>query len=343
MTIAVKTTARLHFGFMDLHGGLQRRFGSIGSSITDIAWHLEAGKNRQLTVESLTQISPTEIERIKTYAAQILKKLAPKDSVYLRIHQAIPAHAGLGSGTQLALAIGKAISCLYECPLSAVEIALCCDRGTRSGIGIGTFEQGGFIVDGGKVTTTSSRKIATPPILLRVPFPQSWHFILVLDRQHAGLSGGKERTAFNTLPPMPAAIADAICRRILMQLLPALQEQNCVNFGSAINFIQQQIGNCFQPIQGGVYLSIWVEKMLEVLREAGACGVGQSSWGPTGFAVFPDKPSATAALQQLHKQSQRIPDHIHFIICRGNNSPAQVADQGRNKADISLADINKNL
>ncbi|MFD0935973.1 GHMP kinase, partial [Methylobacterium trifolii] len=40
--VEVEAPARLHFGFLDLHGGLGRRFGSIGLAIDAPAVRLAA-------------------------------------------------------------------------------------------------------------------------------------------------------------------------------------------------------------------------------------------------------------------------------------------------------------
>ena len=52
----------------------------------------------------------------------------------------------LGSGTQLALAVAAALRALHGYPLDPREDAVLLDRGARSGIGIGIFEQGGLVV-----------------------------------------------------------------------------------------------------------------------------------------------------------------------------------------------------
>src|SRR5690606_12370632 len=137
--------------------------------------------------------------------------------VAIRVEEAIPPHAGLGSGTQLALAIGAGLVRLYGLDLGARAIAALTERGARSGIGVGTFEQGGFVLDGGRDPSGG-----TPPVLLRTEFPHAWRFILVLDAQASGLHGVDEQEAFARLPPFPAERAAHLCRLVLMRLLPAL-------------------------------------------------------------------------------------------------------------------------
>lgn len=61
-------------------------------------------------------------------------------------------------------------------------------RGARSGLGAGLFEQGGFVVDGGRGPST-----LTPPVISRTSFPQEWRVILVHDPAAVGLHDAEEK------------------------------------------------------------------------------------------------------------------------------------------------------
>ncbi len=115
----------------------------------------------------------------------------------VEVRQAMPSHAGLGSGTQLALAVATAVRRLHGCPDDPREDAALLGRGARSGIGIGLFDQGGLVIDGGK-----GRVAGPPPLLVRYAVPEAWRVLLVLDRDREGLSGSRERAAFASLRPM---------------------------------------------------------------------------------------------------------------------------------------------
>ena len=101
--IRVTAPARLHLGFLDLNGAIGRRYGSIGLAV-----------DRPVTDLTLTQArehsaSGFESER----ALALLQKFATQQQgrgYAVNISEAIPAHAGLGSGTQLTLAIGAAVA-----------------------------------------------------------------------------------------------------------------------------------------------------------------------------------------------------------------------------------------
>ena len=89
------------------------------------------------------------------------------------IEQTIPAHAGLGSGTQLALALGVGAARLAGSTCRRIRWRSSCSVARRSGIGLGAFEQGGFLVDGGRGADG-----LPPPLISRLAFPAEWRLLL---------------------------------------------------------------------------------------------------------------------------------------------------------------------
>jgi beta-ribofuranosylaminobenzene 5'-phosphate synthase len=272
--VKVVAAARLHLGFLDMNGSLGRKFGGLGLSIS--------GPRTRLTLRPATPtcVEGAESERARALLEKATAALAPGTSHRLTIEEAIPAHSGLGSGTQLALAIAAALRRLHDLPRDTSADAALLERGARSGLGAGLFDQGGLVVDGGRGPLTQ-----TPPVIARLPFPQEWRIFLVSDPADTGLHGDGEREAFQALPPFSDEQAGALCRLVLMQALPALAERDFASFGEAITRLQLAIGDYFAPAQGGRrFASPRVEAALTALAREGASGVGQTSWGPTGFA-----------------------------------------------------------
>ena len=74
-------------------------------------------------------------------------------NVHINVKEAIPAHVGLGSGTQLSLAVAVALAKLFNVKASIQELTFAMDRARRTGVGTAIFETGGFVVDGGKAIT----------------------------------------------------------------------------------------------------------------------------------------------------------------------------------------------
>lgn len=320
--ILVKSAARLHMGFFDLHGGLGRKFGSIGLSLSAPHLVLTASRADKLQIaggiDGTGGIDGKGATRANNIAQQLIKNLNLTGSVALNIQQVIPEHAGLGSGTQLALAIGAAISKLYHLDLTTSQIAMLTGRGNRSGIGIAAFDLGGLLIDGGRKAIGN-----VPPLLARYDFPKSWRVLLILDATQPGIHGEEEKEAFNNLPVFSENLAAHLCRHVLMQAMPAMVEQDLTAFGSSIQALQAHVGDYFAPAQGGRYASREVGVVLEYLAHAGVACFGQSSWGPTGFAVFENEASANAMQQQL--QAQFVENkNISYEIVRGNNSGATI-------------------
>lgn len=321
--VLIKSTARLHMGFFDLHGGLGRKFGSIGLSLATPCIELSAIFCDKLHVTG----AALAIDKVSIIAQQLITKLNINGSVSLDIKQHIPEHAGLGSGTQSALAVGTVISRLYNLDLSTAQIAELTGRGGRSGIGIAAFDHGGLLIDGGRVSelsashsTLTSSKV--PPLLARYDFPDDWRILLILDASQPGIHGEVEREAFNKLPEFPENLAAHLCRYVLMQAMPALVEHDLTAFGFAIQELQSHVGDYFAPAQGGRYASLKVGAVLQYLQNMGVACFGQSSWGPTGFAVFENEVEAENHLQQLRMTF--LDSNLTWQICRARNSGAEL-------------------
>ena len=304
--VQVEGPARLHLGFLDLGGG-DRRFGSVGLTLEEIACRVRAEPAPAQVVDGAQR------ERVEHYVRLLRERFGFTEHFNVGVEQAIPEHAGLGSGTQLALAVGTAVSNQLGARWSPQEIANVLARGNRSGIGIGAFEQGGFLVDGGRGQGDS-----VPPIVSRMPFPEAWRVLLVLDRQIQGLHGAHEITAFTALPAFPRATAAQLCHLVLLQALPALAESDIGLFGNAINELQQIVGDYFSAAQGGRYASPRVAETLAWLPYEGVACVGQSSWGPTGFAVVDSHAKATELAQAGRARSSEDA-RLRFVVCRGRN------------------------
>jgi beta-RFAP synthase len=311
--VKVTTTARLHMGFLDMNGSLGRRFGSIGLALEQPVTRLEAKR-----ANNFDATGPSA-QRALASARRFSERVGLPGGAHLTLDETIPEHAGLGSGTQLALAVGVALTRLYGLPLTPRKIADLTARGARSGIGIGAFEMGGLLLDGGRGAQT-----VVPPLVARMDFPESWRVLLIFDQGATGVHGGYEIEAFRILPDFPAGVSADLCRRVLMQALPAVAEHNLPAFGEAIHEIQCRVGDHFAAAQGGGrYTSAAVSSVLEWLREQGVACVGQSSWGPTGFAVL-ESEMAARQMRDLLETRHAGQKQLSFLLCRGRNQGSEV-------------------
>lgn len=308
--VAVTTTARLHMGFFDLNGNLGRRFGSIGVSLDQPATELSAWRAKVFSAEGNAAEHATKV------AKKLAKVLNLQGGMRMQLAQIIPQHVGLGSGTQMALAIGLALGKLYDLKLNVNDVAMLTGRGARSGIGLGAFAVGGVIIDGGR-----GKQTLIPPVIARAEFPGAWRIILIYDHADSGKHGMEEAEAFRTLPEFPADIAAVMCRHVLMQALPALAEHDLASFGVAIRELQARTGDYFAPIQSGRYASLRVTEVLNWLGSQGIACYGQSSWGPTGFALAASQNEAESMMQKLRAQFSHEAA-LEFMLCKGRNQGA---------------------
>src|SRR5215467_1147359 len=133
--VTVRVPARLHLGFLDLNGGLGRRFGSIGLALGNFKTILSIRRAKH------TDISGPESERVRPCVLTMERALGQDGAHAVSVLQTVPPHAGLGSGTQLALAVASGMRRLYNLPLEIEEDALRLARGVRSGIVIFLMKQ----------------------------------------------------------------------------------------------------------------------------------------------------------------------------------------------------------
>ncbi len=276
-TVFVEAPARIHFGMFDLSGALGRRFGGIGAALPTPSVLVSATPARSLDVRGELAVRDAATRA----ARQVLDRYAPGCGAQVTVHHTLPAHHGLGSGTQLTLATARAITELYRVPATVAELAQTVGRARRSAIGTYVFALGGCVVEGGRVDGVDK----PAPLLTRLPIPASWRCVLAIPRGHAGMSGDAESIAFATLPPPPERDAERVAHLVLMGLLPALVDEDFAAFGSALTEVQRINGRWFASAQGGMYAPGVSGELIAAFASWGATGIGQSSWGPAVYAL----------------------------------------------------------
>jgi beta-RFAP synthase len=324
--VQVSAPARLHLGFLDLNGSTGRKFGSIGVTISDFETAIDVTTSDVTAIQGdalpSSIVDKTHSIINQFYASIGIDVPVQNQPVSITFKQWIPEHSGLGSGTQLAICIGTALCKLHGIKKSTIEIATALGRGARSGIGIRAFDQGGFIIDSGRNAASEY-----PVCTVRYDYPEDWHIVLILDPEHQGIHGNSETSAFKELPQFPLSGSQSICHLTLMKLMPALLEQDLINFGDAITQIQALIGDHFSPAQGGRYSSDQVAAMLEHAVKLGHTGIAQSSWGPTGCVFVESQEQASQLVEQLSSVANTMFDkhnRLSFCITKANNSGSNI-------------------
>ncbi|MDZ5458249.1 beta-ribofuranosylaminobenzene 5'-phosphate synthase family protein [Azohydromonas lata] len=317
--VRVSTPGRLHLGFLDPGASLGRRFGSLGLVVDGPHTALELAFAGRPHIEAAPGLDAAEVERAAAHLAALQAHTGLSRPLHLRLLELLPPHAGLGSGTQLALAVGMAFTRLQGLPLDAAQVAALLGRGLRSGVGIAGFERGGLLLDGGPQADGRPARVTS-----HLDFPQHWRVLLVLDPSRRGLSGAQERQALAQLPPFPREYAAELCHRVLMQILPGAAGADFPTFAEGLNRMQALLGGYFAPAQGGLsYTSPAVDAFMRWAGRHGDTAVGQSSWGPTAFAVLPSQEAADALLRAAHAAGAVAPG-LRLLTVQGRNRGADI-------------------
>lgn len=328
--IRVTAHSRLHFGLFALPAqGVThwpnsegqptlpvRHFGGVGLMIE------QPGVQVRIRPSTSWSADGPSAQRALEAAQRFMATLPNNESwraFNIVVEQCAPEHAGLGTGTQLALAVAKALTlALGQKDWNARVLAHRAERGLRSSLGIHGFEHGGLIVEGGKGSRT---EIA--PLLARHAFPDDWHILLIVPAGQTGAHGTLEKDAFARLAGAEQHLqqTDALCRLVLLGMLPALVEHDLPAFGEALYDFNRRVGEMFAPWQLGIYSHPQTAELIAWLRQQGIRGVGQSSWGPAVFAI--DHAEVLQGVRaRLLERLQLQPGEA--ILCRAVNQGVRV-------------------
>jgi beta-ribofuranosylaminobenzene 5'-phosphate synthase len=294
VTVRVTAPARLHLGMLDVAGQGARRFGGLGVAVERPATVVEASAGEELSVDG------PEAERALVAARRCQEALGLDAGARLRVLEAIPPHAGLGSGTKLALAVSAALAGLAGRSAAPAALARATGRAARSAVGLWTFALGGLVVEGGRRAGADE----PAPLLMRHAMPDEWRCVLIVPAAQPGLSGQAEEEAFALLRPDPDRAA-VIAQLVLTALLPALVERDLAEFGAALTSVQRLVGEAFAPVQGGTFHPRAGE-LVEALLRGGAAGAGQSSWGPAVYGIVGSEAQGRELVRRLGPEAELV-------------------------------------
>jgi beta-ribofuranosylaminobenzene 5'-phosphate synthase len=287
--VLIETPSRIHLGLIDMHGGIGRVDGGIGIALDGPGTLLEARAGDSLEVTGGDEESREIVGRV---AGNVLGAIHAGGQASFTLRAICPRHAGLGSGTQLALATARAICELYGKRVPVRSLAQLTGRGGTSGIGTAAFELGGFIIDGGHrfgpggvkqsfAPSRASAGVPPAPVVVRHEFPDDWKILLAVPNLPPGANGVREVDIFRNCCPVPLMEVREICHEVLMRMLPGIVEHDLDLFGAAVNRLQhlgfKKVELSFRPPH--------LAALLEEMRTAGAACAGMSSFGPALYAI----------------------------------------------------------
>jgi len=329
--VAVQSYSRLHFGLMEICPGEPNCYGGLGMMI-DRPVAILSGRTG--SVESIEDIHIDATDYWAARVRQVLEhRLAHSEASNRSIATTIPlreirvfhapeAHVGLGSGTQFACSVAALLAAAENCRLQVSErlsmdasepvpvpvaslfgdvatLASQAGRGKRSYIGLQGFLSGGMVLDLGMQSACEGTAI---PRTTTHPFPSSWRVVLICDRSYVGESGDKEVEMFSACAKQPNPFREQMLRAVCEDLFPAMESEDWNTATRAIGRYGAMAGEVFRPLQGGIYRSERIASTVATLHQLGLEGVGQSSWGPTVFAIARDDDQAAWLCEQVQKQ-----------------------------------------
>ena len=275
----IRTGCRLHFGL----DGVTPPFGGCGVMVDAMPTVVEAYRTDGfgVTGPAVTDDIRRRVEGIAVRIAEARKRdrLPP---VQIVVHRVTPPHHGLGSGTQLAMAVADAMGAIVDDPVernshehreNIVAVAL---RGQRSKVGtLGYFGGGYWSHD-----ASGQRQIAVPV---------QWRWLIMTP--HAPpppVFGPREEAWFERSAVAKNKDASSVrksLQRQMKQLDDAIASADFDATSTCLYDFNRQSGRLYGDVQRGCYRNEAVAALVDRLRGMGLAGVGQSSWGPAVFAL----------------------------------------------------------
>ena len=306
--IRVVAPSRLHFGLFRVPTATEtadeagaRAFGGVGLMVDQpgVSWSTCTARGF-VAVRGYTRQPARAGVRRSVHANAAARSC--RRPFQMLVERCPAEHTGLGVGTQLGLAVAKALAVgCGHAHLPATDLATRVGRGARSAIGVHGFDRGGLLVDAGKLPGE-----AVAPLLAHVALPREWRVVLFAPPSAGCWHGEHERAAFAT-----AVGGDTNTPRRLAEevIVPAAERGDIDAFGEAAHEFNRRAGEPFAAVQGGPYASHPLAELIADVRACGVRGVGQSSWGPTVFAVAPDSDTALSLVLRFRSR-------VHAFVAR---------------------------
>ena len=300
-TISVSAPSRIHFGLFAVGDLVERQFGGMGLMIEQPRTTIFIRAADTFSIVGDPQ------NKIRAFIENWIVKFGPlvspsptrrfEPGICLEVIEQPPQHQGLGSGTQLAMAIATALFRHFDLPLpQPAELASAMGRAGRSAVGTHGFFHGGLLVDRG---TSNVEPVA--PLDFQSDFPMDWPIVISLLRNHEGLHGTAESLAFKQLPVVSDQTRREMIRLVNDAILPAVISRDYDTFAQNVYKFGRQSGLFFQSVQGGPYNGDDVARLVDTIRDFGIGATGQSSWGPCVFSICPDSRAADRLCEHLDR------------------------------------------
>lgn len=315
--VELRTPGRLHLGMISFGDPAVPSFGGVGVMVEGL------GVTVRLMPSAGFSARGPLADRAVAFARQCVEVWSLGDvACGIEVAAAPPPHVGLGSGTQLALAVAAGMRHLFAAhapPIAqrftteqAFQFAAAVGRGRRSCVGIYGFAGGGLILESGRLANAPVDQVS--PLLARVFLPEAWRCVVFLRRGAEGLHGEAEKEAFARLPPVAQDVSAELARIAVEELVPAARQGAFAAFSDAVYLYGRLAGKPFEAESSRLPFHHDIGSLIEQLGQLGIRGAAQSSWGP---AVMACCESAAAAADLVGELTGRgLADAYDMIIAR---------------------------
>jgi beta-ribofuranosylaminobenzene 5'-phosphate synthase len=329
--LKITTPCRIHLSLIDENGYTGRVDGGIGLMLDRPNVVFEASNSAKEFKIEAHKYYRESIEVINEIASKVFKRYnISNKNFHFNLKRYFPSHVGLGSKTQLSLAIATAITKLKNIThLTLEDITKLVERGGTSGIGWRGFNTGGFILDGGhdfgqgkekeNFLPSSASTSANPALtIFRYNIPEHWRFVLVIPNVKKGAFGDEEISVFQNYAPIPRDEVNEVSHQVIMKILPGVIKEDLECFGEGLRRIQS-IG--FKKIE----IDLQHDKVKELIKffdDYGLKAYGMSSFGPSVVGIVESDLEAETLLREIQKNQKNVGGHIY--ICKPNNTGAKI-------------------
>lgn len=337
--VTVESPCRLSFTLIDLTGASGRKNGMASMVVEDPSFLCRVFPGAGATVE-IDDAGLEYRDLIINYIEDLRRELGG-GGAHVIVDRPIPAHSGFGSKTNTLLSIGKGFAAVHGLDVTTDRVAEIAGRAGTSGGTVNLIDRGGFLVDGGHATPPGfsdnpnkylipSRYAGAgrrPPILIAEPFPD-WPVLMILPDGHH-IHGAAELEFFQSTLPIPIEETRRTAHIVLMNLAPAVVEQDYGAFCNALNALT------FESYFKGRQIDLQNDHLKHVVSQArdnGIDAIGMSSMGPVCFAFTRTPERAVAWLDSL--QTRGIVRRHWFT--RIANGPARVTSVSADEAKAGI-------
>lgn len=250
MKLRVITPTRLHWGLLRPvpRADGSRAFGGMGLTLAGPGVVLCASPAETFAFEG------PFADRLESFSGRYIQGaqtlgMATVQPARLQVESAPPAHCGLGSGTQLALATAWALARLSGHPEDVRSLAGLTGRAFRSSLGCQGFAQGGLLLDPGHLIGPDIPKAENPES--REEFPENWPVLVFLAEEPGSWHGTREKQAFERLKSTDL-VSQAMEQLARQVILPAVRSLDFQALGPAVHSFNRLAGEAFATVQGGL-------------------------------------------------------------------------------------------